>query len=100
MTDKYCETPIAPLVHMNGTSAKDLLEQFVDACHALREAIAAVNETAPNQRDFYTLPETAWAQARAEHEARLHRLHSVLAELDGIAENVADQQAARENRKH
>lgn len=76
----------APMVHLNGTSRRELTEQYENAARAVRDALKAVGESAPNGRDYYlqgTLP-----QAQREHESRITRLASVLDELEQLFEEV------------
>ena len=79
-----------PMVHLNGTSREALLEGYIDCVNAVRHAIEVVQKNAPNARDYdyYFVPGT-WAAALAQHETRLAKLESVLAELREIGEHVA-----------
>jgi ABC-type transporter Mla subunit MlaD len=81
----------APLVHMNGTSGKDLLQQVTDAGRALGKAQRALDEAAPNARDYYPRGDAAFREAVAQHQDRAERLRSVHKELEQIAEAIADQ---------
>jgi len=42
-----------PTIHINGTSAKELLEQLRNASVAVREARGALQQAAPHGRDYY-----------------------------------------------
>jgi len=42
-----------PTIHLNGTSADDLIEGLVRARHALNEAVSLLQDAAPNGRDYY-----------------------------------------------
>lgn len=88
-----------PVVHLNGTSAEDLLGELSHAAEAIYAAIGQVCDTAPNARDYYPLGPDAYMRARAEHEARLDRLRAVRDELLEIQENVYQQQQARLRQK-
>lgn len=88
-----------PTLHLNGTSAKDLLEGFERAHEALREAMEMVAQTAPNGRDFYVQPQGAFQAAVAEHESRMERLRDVRLELEALAEHVSVEDAHRRARK-
>lgn len=87
-----------PTIHLNGTSADDLLEQQCNAASAIREAITAVANAGPNGRDYYPQGPQVLAVAMQQHCARLQKLQDVLTELEQIAEYVADQQTRREKR--
>lgn len=82
---------IGPRVHYNGTPASVLLEGYVAAADAVREAMAAVNATAPNARDYYPLGADAFNQAHREHGDNLAALADVLSWLTAQAEYVSDQ---------
>ena len=79
-----------PTVHLNGTSREALLEGYIDCVNAVYHAIEVLQKNAPNARDYeyYFVPGT-WAAALVQHEARLEKLESVLAELREIGEHVA-----------
>jgi hypothetical protein len=76
-----------PIVHMNGTSARDLTEGYVEAARAVDDAIDALAKHAsPNGRDYYCSPDgNALDNALAEHRARLVKLNDVKTELNALA---------------
>jgi len=84
-----------PLVHLNGTSGEVLLEGYIAAGVKLRAALAALDDVAPNARDYYPLGEASYSAARREHEQRALRVRSVLQEIYEIAEHVADAMEGR-----
>jgi hypothetical protein len=47
------ETPglAIPTIHLNGTSREQLLKDLQKAANRVRDALAAVEQTAPNGRD-------------------------------------------------
>lgn len=47
-----------PVIHLNGTSAEDLLEGYVEAKRAVDAAYDAVMKSNPNGRDYYLKPGT------------------------------------------
>ena len=81
-----------PTIHMNGTSARELLEGYCNAISAIHDALEALARTAPNGRDYYPQGPNACAQADAEHNDRKHALIKVMNELQALAEHVADRQ--------
>ena len=98
ITDESVERAIAqerespmktPMIHHNGTFARDLLEGYIEAASALRVAIRAVAERGSNARDHYVQESGAFEVAWAEHEDRLKRLNAAREELEQLAENVA-----------
>jgi hypothetical protein len=77
--------PMAPLVHMNGSSKQDLIDQqiaIMDAADALLAALRAAN---PNGRDYYPLGDDALVRAAAEHKARVVQAEALRAEAEALA---------------
>ncbi len=58
---------LLPSIHLNGTSAEQLLEQACEAGNAVRAAIVALEAAGPNARDYYPQGDDAFTRARAEH---------------------------------
>jgi|SRR5215467_11672085 len=83
--------PQAPLVHLNGTGRYSLSEGYSQAYRALQKAIIALNHTAPHPRDYYPLPEGAYAKAEREHQQRWDRLVAVREQLHELWRAVQDQ---------
>lgn len=88
-----------PMIHTGGSSREALIHQKRGLMRALREAQSALDDAAPNQRDYYPKPET-WAPARAEHEARALALQHMLRDVEAEAVAILDAQppAGREER--
>ena len=76
-----------PTINLNGTSAKQLLQECLLAIDAMRVAISAHAITAPRGREYQ--PTGAFAQAQFEHTSRRDRLESVNRELEQIAEYIS-----------
>lgn len=55
---------IAPLVHLNGTSKQELIEQRANAIDALTEAGRQLAFAGPNGRDYYPEPGLMQEQVR------------------------------------
>lgn len=81
---------IKPVIHLNGTSKEALAKQYDDAVKVLRGAIQAVEDTAPNARDYFVFGVSGYPQAVTEHIERLGKLRSVLKELTDLREHCAD----------
>jgi hypothetical protein len=79
-----------PTLHLNGTSATDLLEQTLNATHAVSDAITKLEAAAPNARDYYPAGQDALLWASREYQSRIDRLVSVKNELMDIAEHICD----------
>ncbi len=84
-----------PTVHMNGTSARDLLEDVCKASSALQTALERMQAAAPNGRDYYPQGGTAFFAAQDEHYVRLQKVQGVRAELEQLAEYLADRVVAK-----
>ena len=80
---------IAPSIHLNGSSAESLLAEYEAAGAALRSALVALGEAAPNARDYYPQGPDAYAQAAREHGSRIERLRAVLEEIAQLHEFVS-----------
>ena len=73
-----------PTIHMNGTPLHALQEANQKACDAIREAVEALAQAAPNGRDYY--PQSA----DAIHEARIClRLSPQLASARKLIEDLS-----------
>lgn len=79
-----------PTIHLNGTGRERLFEQTADALGALRAAMRALDEAAPNGRDYYPQGEGAYSEAAREHASRVARVREVAAELEQMAEAIQD----------
>ncbi len=79
---------ILPTVHLNGTSKNELARQLLEAHEAVQKAMEALQEAAPNGRDYYVQGASAIFDAQTEHFDRLGRLNSVAKELEEIAQHV------------
>lgn len=91
--------PLVPTIHLNGTPADRLSDAVDAALAALRTAIKAVAETAPNARDYYVQGPDAAHRAGREHEARMHRLADNVAELMAIRDGIQSQVDERAHRR-
>lgn len=89
------EKLIFPDVHLNGTSADELLDQLKAANRALRESVEKLRLAAPNGRDYYTLAPGAFETAREQWRRRIAAVEGVAAELGVIASDVYRQKSER-----
>lgn len=80
----------APLVHLNGSGKDRLIDNLCGVSHALNGAYEAMRAVCPNGRDYYPLGAAAMGRAEKEHRSRLERLDAIKAEIDAIAEAIAD----------
>ena len=89
------EKLIFPDVHLNGTSADELLAQLKAASRALRESVEKLRLAAPNGRDYYTLAPCAFETAREQWRRRIAAVDDVRRELSEIADDVYRQKSER-----
>ena len=78
-----------PIIHSNGTGARDLTEGYLNSAHKVAEAIAALRAIEFNARDYYPVA-GAWDKALAEQTARVVKLHEVKNDFERIAEHCSN----------
>lgn len=83
-------TTKTPTIHLNGTSRAELMEQFQNAHNALYQAMRALEDCAPNGRDYYPQGDSALSVAVAEHVARILAVKSVDADICALIEAIAE----------
>jgi hypothetical protein len=88
-------TIVTPTVHLNGTSAKALMEGYLKAYRLLIEAGKALQEAAPHGRDYYVQSGNAVNVAIDQHRARLRKIESVIEDLDFICVSISEQRKDR-----
>ena len=79
---------VLPVVHINGTAKQSLIDDICKAGGAVRAAMEALGQAAPNGRDYYPAGDAVFRQARAQHDARLAALRGVYDELSQLAAGV------------
>jgi len=79
-----------PIVHNNGTSKDQLLDQCKAASCSLGDAYNALRNMAPNGRDYYPLGAEAMQRAQKQHQDRMKRLDDIKDEIDRIAVAIYD----------
>lgn len=72
---------IHPIVHMNGTSADELIDLRSNAWDALRKALDMLKRMAPNGRDYYPEP-GRMDLAHEQHDRRLRTVCNLMNELE------------------
>lgn len=83
-----------PMIHRNGTSAGELFDQAMSALDALRVAAKALEDMAPNARDYYPRGAGAFPMAQECHASRLARIDEIRAEVNAIAEAIDEQRSS------
>jgi hypothetical protein len=83
----------APIVHLNGSGERHLLENYSNAIIALRDAQKAMAESYPHMRDYYILKDGAERFHRADdaHMARLRKVEEIIAEFEALGAAVIEQ---------
>lgn len=81
-----------PTIHTNGTAKSALIKQYENATLALNLAVMALDQAAPNQRDYYPQGAAAFAAAMAAHKADLSALQGVLQHVQYLWESVDGQE--------
>lgn len=80
-----------PQLNINGTDGADLLSQYGNAVALVRAARDVTAAAAPHGRDYQTMGLGTYTRAAMEHRERMRKLNSVLAELEALQLNVAEQ---------
>jgi len=80
-----------PTIHINGTDAKSLREQLLDAVTAVRHAQNKLLQAMPHGRDYYVQDGDAINEAQAEMRARIAKLGEVEADLVTLYEGIVTQ---------
>ena len=83
-----------PRIHRNGTSAKELAEQYENAAHEITNAIRALGNAGPNARNYYPIGDHAFNAAQKEHSTHMEALRSAHAYIEALWEHCADSVAA------
>jgi hypothetical protein len=87
MGDPALAMPL-PSVHMNGTSAGELIGAAMRAAATIRVAMERLPDASPHGRDYYPQGSGELARAEAWHRSRRLRLESVHGELMALAEGI------------
>jgi hypothetical protein len=82
-----------PHIHINGTDAETLRDNYLKAMNAASALIDALRDCAPNGRDYYTISSDAASVAMTEHLARQRMADTVYRELQALAYWVIEQGA-------
>lgn len=75
-----------PVIHLNGTSADELLSGLESAVLAVQETIQCLHVAAPNNRDYFPL--NLEARVQDEHTIRARNLCEVRKQLTEMRDHV------------
>lgn len=70
-------TTTLPTIHLNGTGADSLQQEYRAVRKAISAAVDALAAATCNQRDFYPQEPGAWERARAERAEAFRLLQQV-----------------------
>lgn len=87
-----------PVVNMNGSSAKSLIDALVTALDAVRKAEHLLRAVHPHGRDYQTAPKERYDKAMWQHEARANALARIVMELEQTALDIQRQDEERNGR--
>lgn len=77
-----------PTIHLNGTSARELIKIHERAFDAIQDALTALCACRPNGRDYYPQGPGALSAAIDEAIARENALQEVIDELHEIINHI------------
>ena len=80
-----------PLVHLNGTAIKTLMEDYDAADDALREFIKAWAKIEFNSRDYYPLGNHAWSEASDVRVEMNKKIREIKEYIDAHLAHLYDQ---------
>jgi hypothetical protein len=79
-----------PTIHLNGTGAKSLADEYHAVYQALGRASDALAAATCNARDFYSQGDAAWQQARNERAEMFCKLAEVQSYAEAWMERASD----------
>jgi hypothetical protein len=80
-----------PTIHLNGTGATTLRDEYAAAYDALKKAREAFASTTCNGRDFYPQGSDAYYQARDERIAAFAGLEQAITYVGAVLMGICDQ---------
>jgi hypothetical protein len=89
---RHKPTPVVPSIHLNGSGAKNLTEQYEEAIETVSDAIDAL--PVPHGRDYYVQEDGSFERAREQFEEQVAQLNTVLEELKTIYRGIRRQERA------
>lgn len=66
-----------PTIHLNGTGARTLLDEYTALAEAIESATTALERCTCNARDFYPQSREAWERARTERSEMFQKLEDL-----------------------
>lgn len=81
----------APTIHMNGTAASELANQWILVYHKANDTIDALKQAEPNGRDYYVQGAGAIGEALEDQMSLLRRVQGVADEAERVLLDLMDQ---------
>ena len=75
---------ILPTIHLNGTSALSLADQYKDAYGAISKAMDLLSQACPNARDYYPQGDGAFQTAVKEFSVHMDALNAAMQYCENI----------------
>ena len=95
ITSKQGDKLQLPVVHLNGTSKRELKNLWLAPYSLIGDAYDQLKRAAPHMRDYYVLPGGGQAEfltAQEQHYSRLRRLEQVREELETLCNGIDKQE--------
>lgn len=74
-----------PTIHLNGTGAKTIFDENLEAMTAIGEALALIQKMEFNMRDYYPQGPDAYSAARAERNVHVEAIRKAKEHFMAIA---------------
>jgi len=86
---------VLPTIHLGGTSAARLVDQYSDILVALRETRDLMTAFEPNMRDYLHNSTNERACALNQHGDRLNAIDRIIADYEALQSHAADVRDAK-----
>jgi len=80
---------VTPQIHINGSSARSLAEDYIDAMNVLDDAVDKLKKTAPNGRD-YQHDSSKLREATAQWRGHMTNIQNAKAYFEILAEHCVN----------
>lgn len=89
-TEPFVPYTVNPVVHINGTSAEQLIELRSTVYDRLYEVSDALAQMAPNGRDYYPDGPSLFESANEQHARRLQAIRQLMDEMTAEIEHITE----------
>ena len=80
-----------PTLHLNGTGATTLRDEYAAAYDAIEQAIRTLGDATSNARDFYPQGPNAYWLHRKERDEAFVKLREVQSYIEALLTGICDQ---------